>query len=80
MIRDLVSINKGRPADSAASIKRLIPNATSTTAVNATPVVPLNTKSATISRFALRARFAKKSALCLETRSKMVPTNGPTIE
>ena len=58
VIKDLASINKGRPADSAARIKRLIPNAISTTIVNSTPVVPLKTRSATKNKLILRARFA----------------------
>ena len=58
VIRDLESIRSGSPADKAARINRLIPNATNTTAVSVTPVVPLNTKAATTKRFALRARFA----------------------
>ena len=77
---DFVSTNNGRPADKAARIKRLIPNATKTTTVNGIPVVPPKISSATKSKFALRARFEKKSARCLETRSKIVPTKGPTME
>jgi len=55
-------MSNGKPAESAARIKRLIPNAMRTTAVKATPVVPLKTKSATSNKLALRARFAKNNA------------------
>ena len=58
VIKDLASTNKGSPADKAARINRLIPNAINTTTVNATPAVPLKTNKATKNRFALRARFA----------------------
>ena len=34
VMSDFVSTNNGRPADKAARIKRLIPNATKTTTVN----------------------------------------------
>ena len=57
-----------------------MPNAISTNTVKRTPVCPLNTKSATTNRFIPRAAFAKSSARCLETRSRIVPTNGPTSE
>ena len=80
VMSDFESISNGNPAESAARIKRLIPKAMRTTAVKATPVVPLKTKSATSNKLALRARFAKNNARWRETRSKMVPTNGPTIE
>ena len=73
-------MSSGNPAESAARIKRLMPNAIRTTAVNSTPVVPLKTKRATSNKLALRARFAKNSARWRETRSKMVPTKGPTSE
>jgi hypothetical protein len=62
VINDFESINKGRPADKAARIKRLIPKAISTTAVSATPVAPLKTNIATTNKFALRARLAKNKA------------------
>ena len=78
--KDLESTSNGKPAESAARIRRLIPKAINTTAVSSRPVVPLKIKSATNKRLTLRARFEKKSARCLETRSKTVPTKGPTIE
>ena len=77
---DFESMSNGKPAESAARIKRLIPNAMRTTAVNSTPVVPLKTKRATSNKLALRARFAKNSARWRETRSRIVPTKGPTTE
>jgi hypothetical protein len=70
----------GKPAERPARIKRLIPNATRTNIVNSTPVCPVNTSQATTSRFIERARLENKRARCLETRSKIVPTNGPTNE
>ena len=80
LINDLVSITNGRPAESPARIKRLIPKAIRTKTVKRTPVCPLNTKSATTNKLIARAAFANSSARCLETRSKIVPTNGPTSE
>ena len=80
VMSDCASTKRGRPAESAARIKRFIPNAIRTTIVKVKPVVPRKMKKATTKRFRLRARFEKKSARCLETRSKIVPTKGPTIE
>ena len=80
LISDLDSITSGNPAESPARIKRLIPNAIRTKTVNSTPVCPEKTSQATTNRFIPRAAFAKSSARCLETRSKIVPTNGPTKE
>ena len=74
------STSKGRPAERAARIKRLIPKATRTTIVKANPVVPLKTKRATSNKLRLRSRFEKNKARWREIRSKTVPTNGPTIE
>ena len=73
-------MTRGKPAESPAKIKRLIPNAISTKTVNTTPVCPVKTSAATTSKFAARARLENKSARCLETRSRIVPTNGPTSE
>ena len=80
VISDRVSTKRGRPAESAARIKRFIPNAIRTTIVKAKPVVPRNIKKATTKRFRVRARFEMSKARCLETRSRTVPTKGPTIE
>ena len=80
VMRDFESTKSGRPAESAARIKRLIPKAIKTTTVSATPVVPLNTKSATTKRLKLRKILEKNSARWREIRSRIVPTNGPTIE
>ena len=57
VISDLESTNKGRPADKAANINLLIPNAIRTTTVNSTPVDPLKISTATKNRLALRTRF-----------------------
>ena len=40
VIKDLLSIIKGIPAESPARIKRLTPNATKTNIVNSIPVLP----------------------------------------
>ena len=78
--RELGLTNKGSPADNAAKINRLIPNAIKTTTVSATPVVPVKTNSATINKLTLRKKLEKNSARCLEILSNTVPTKGPTIE
>ena len=51
-----------------------------TNTVNTTPVCPAKTSAETTSKFAARARLENKSARCLETRSRIVPTKGPTSE
>ena len=55
-------MTKGKPAESPAKIKRLIPNAIRTNIVNSTPVCPAKTSHATTSKFAARARLENKSA------------------
>ena len=68
------------PAESPARIKRLTPNATKTNTVNTIPVCPSKIKNETTVSVSARAKFEYAIARCLETRSNMVPTNGPIIE
>jgi hypothetical protein len=68
------------PAESPARINRLTPNATRTKIVNSTPVFPSKIKIETTVSVIARIRFEYAIARCLETRSRIVPTNGPTIE
>ncbi|CAB4670073.1 unannotated protein [freshwater metagenome] len=74
------SISNGKPADNPARINLFIPKAISTKIVNSSPVLPLKISKETIDKFIARAILEKKSARCLETRSKIVPTKGPTTE
>ena len=80
VIRDLLSIINGIPAESPARINRLTPNATSTKTVISIPVFPWKIRSAIIDKVVALLKFANIIARCLETRSRIVPTNGPINE
>jgi hypothetical protein len=71
---------KGIPAESAARINLLRPNAINTKIVNSTPVRPCEIRRAIKTKVADRERFAKRMALLRENRSRSVPASGPTSE
>ena len=74
------SIIKGRPAERPASSKRFTPNAKRIKTVSNTPVLPEKIKMAINIKSTARKEFEMIIARCLAIRSKIVPTNGPTIE
>jgi hypothetical protein len=79
-MRDLLSIINGIPAESPARIKRLTPKATRTKTVISIPVFPWKINNEMIDKVVALVKFANMIARCLETRSKIVPTNGPINE
>ena len=80
LIRDLLSIINGMPADKPARINRLTPKAINIKTVNSTPVRPWNINRATTHNVAARTRFEYAIARWREMRSKIVPTKGPIME
>ena len=76
----VVSSKSGSPADKPAKISRFTPNATNTNIVSSTPVAPLRINPAIKISVKARNKLEKRITRCRDTRSKIVPTNGPTKE